>query len=263
MSSLKLTERETVESLLLPEDDPWLVHEFQRRAQMAADATSEKKDTKWQEHFLAQMEKHHLSWSNVVAPGGHKNSDWFGLLSEAQQMCIGFYLATDPTATSIDCGQSVGRAFVSNDDFLKTIIPASVIYLVKQRRPLLGMECLKVHGMPDRCFDMQRLQQENISDSLLKDLAGNSKVAGCIAAVLLAMLAHWPTATAKCTVNASARAQAEHDSDHDYVADMLDLFLWKRSMPCEVRMFPRAAPRVGDGEGMEVEWTERSWLMKR
>ena len=124
-------------------------------------------------------------------------------------MNLGYHLAMDTAVTSVDCYQSPGRCLVGKNNMVSTIVPGSRIWSVARRRPITGLECLLIHGFSPEFFDSAPLERAGVSDELMKDLAGNSVVGHCYAAVLVGIIAHWPTHAAL----ASAPQHADIDTD--------------------------------------------------
>ena len=138
---------------------------------------------------------------------------------------VRYYASIDQDITTLDCSQSPGRCFVGNNNVVSTIVPNSRVWYYAKRRPILGLECLLIHGFSPSFFDPTILEQAAVTDELMKDLAGNSKAGHCFAALLLAIIARWPT-QAMVKHNEARDAKGAQDSeaiDTDAVGDILGI----------------------------------------
>jgi site-specific DNA-cytosine methylase len=177
-------------TVMLPDSHAHVQAELDKRTRAGHVSMS---DTLWQGQLFTLLQSKGLSWSGIEAPQEQQQSPWFATLAEREQMNLGYYLAMDKATTSVDCYQSPGRCFVGKDNLASTIVPGSKIWSVARRRPITGLECLLIHGFSLDFFDTSILERAGVSDELMKDLAGNSVVGHCYAAVLVGIIAHWPT----------------------------------------------------------------------
>ena len=102
-------------------------------------------------------------------------------------MTLSYALLTEPNSTAVDISQQAGRTPVGRDGLLPTICTSAKLYMTEQKRILTGMELLMLHGMPRRLLD-----HGEYADNLMKDLAGNSFLAGAVMAVLISIYLHIP-----------------------------------------------------------------------
>lgn len=199
-------------SVMLPDSHPYVQAELDKRTRAGHASMT---DTLWQGQLFTLLQSKGLSWSGIQAPQGQRSSPWFATLAEREQMNLGYHLAMDKAVTSVDCYQSPGRCFVGKNNMVSTIVPGSRIWSVARRRPITGMECLLIHGFSPEFFDSAPLERAGVSDELMKDLAGNSVVGHCYAAVLVGIIAHWPTHAAL------AAAPQDADIDTDAISKLL------------------------------------------
>ena len=79
------------------------------------------------------------------------------------------------------------------DGLLPTLTPRSFIWLLKLRnqvmaRPLLGLEMCYIQGFPKFWMNRALLAKCDVSENLLRDLAGNSFASGPLMATLIGVL---------------------------------------------------------------------------
>lgn len=139
-------------------------------------------------------------------------------MSEREQMNVGLNLAVHPSATSFDIYQSPGRCFIGQEGLLSTVCTGSRIYVPSLKRLLLGRELLMTHGLPGNILCPNKLKTADMSDALLRDLAGNSFVGHVFFAVLLSVLTHFPHAA-----QSTEETAEKNDSVIETVSSLLDM----------------------------------------
>eukprot|EP00971_Amphidinium_carterae_P336684 6473191-Amphidinium_carterae.2 len=135
-------------------------------------------------------------------------SKWYELLPERCQVVLGHAFQDVPGLCFVDCYQSLGREFTSNEPaVISTIVPGSKIWSIAQRRVLLGKELLAIQMMPLELLDVA--VKQGVSDHRMADLAGNSFTGSVFGSVALAALACAPLQDRIASLNeASALASS-------------------------------------------------------
>lgn len=189
-AKLSHVERASVDKFLLCRSHPYLKQELQRRQQDNSEQASE---AKWPSDLAATLEKQGVRMSECDAPPEQKTA-WYDAMPTRCKMHLGFCTITRPNDFCFDLNQTIGRAAVGNDEdrVYPTLVPNSFIWDTNLKRPLTGLECLSLQGFPVELLDPKKLKQCSISDTLLKDLAGNSFAGPCFMAALLSLLCHFP-----------------------------------------------------------------------
>ena len=132
----------------------------------------------------------------MKAPAGADDDDErsdYKLLTRRQQQTLKVQILQTPDAWSVDVGQGIGRSPHRCDEMFNSFTTTAVPYIVSQNRILFGKECLLVHGYPREPLAKDALDNANIKDTTLKDLAANSFSSGACTAVLIAVLSVLPS----------------------------------------------------------------------
>ena len=170
-------------------------HEYvlQRLEQLQAGVSRTSDGAGWREQYDKLLRSQGLRYSECVAPPDQRASPWFAALPERARVNLGYVLSTRPGCTSADLGQSVGRAFVSeNPNEYPTMLPKHMIWDVELKRLVLGYESMRMIGFDDIDLPIKDLEAANITDTQLKELAGTSFTGQIVMALLLSTLANLP-----------------------------------------------------------------------
>ena len=143
------------------------------------------------------QQQHRSSWGDIP-PGvaasivpQHAASPWFRLLSPRQRDLLLLALCrrrvARKTALAIPLHTSIGWDTPSQDACLPALVPRGVYWLVSRRRPLLGVEAVRLQGC-DPC-SLPGLRPESHDSAFLLNLAGNAFCVYQFSAWLLASLA--------------------------------------------------------------------------
>lgn len=183
-------EHASVDKFLLRGSHPYVKSELLRRQQDTSEQASE---AKWPSDLAAILEKQGVRFTECDAPAEQKTA-WYDVMPSRFKLHLGFCSLTRPNGFCYDLNQSIGRAAVGSDEdnVYPTLVPNSCIWDTNLKRPLTGLECLSLQGFPLELLDQKKLSQCSISDTLLKDMAGNSFAAPCFMAALLSLLCHFP-----------------------------------------------------------------------
>ena len=186
------------------------------RKSKAARMQADDCDNKWQKQYPAMLAKQGIRTTKAYPPQDIRQSVDYDLLCERQRLVLGYELKMDPDATSVDCYQTMGRAFIGHDGILSTLVPGSNVWVRMEgmNRLLCGREHMYVQGMP-RSFPVEQLMKDfDISDHMLKDLAGNAFSAQVAMAVLIAVILNLPP----LLISEMERVtHASHSADEDDV----------------------------------------------
>lgn len=102
-------------------------------------------------------------------------------------MHLAYCCISQPAGVCFDLHQRIGRASVGSEAVYPTLVPNCCIWDVSLAWPVLGLECLALQGFPLQQLHSDKLAELGLSDSILKDLAGNSFAAPCFFAVLMGL----------------------------------------------------------------------------
>ncbi len=191
--SLTLPPR-ALEDVLLPKNSEYLKSELARRqktrqAMDAKDLSNEVED--WKEKNRKLLERDGISCSACVVPATHRAGPWYQTLTPRQKMVLGHAFQCQPGVSSCDVYQTMGREFISCDESTApTLVPNSMLWLVKQRRLLTGHEALRVQCMPQSLIDLA--VEKGTNDSCMADLSGNMFTATVYSAFAIAGITYAP-----------------------------------------------------------------------
>ena len=164
-----------------------------------------------------------MSWSDLQTPQTVSDSPWFQVLPEREQKAIAYALLVAPTTNKIDVSQSIGRGSKKCNDLFPTLVEKSKVYLINENRLFLGYEALLMHGVSKKLLKPTLLSKAKLTDNQLRDLAGNSFLAGAVSAVLIAALLHAPPLSFKLLEEDDTEVEDDLGDPYESVVDMLNL----------------------------------------
>lgn len=207
---------EPYKNFVLANNDPYVIKDLERQMNVLETAKGQKVETSWQGNLLSLCHARGIKWNDCLLPEA-KQTKFYCALGKRMQMALGYNLLVHPKASSVDICQSVERAFLGHDNVLTCLTPASRPFVVKMNRVLTGKECLMAQGFPKPFFEQvaDKLDEAGISDSLMRDLAGNSFCSNSFMVVLLAVLVHWQPGACKLSIN------SEFSEEEDELDDVM------------------------------------------
>jgi hypothetical protein len=165
---------------VLPADDPYVL------ATLRATTQAGGQESGWADKFQRLLDERGMMWRDCKPPDGHAESKHFLALTEREKACVAYAFQMDAQVTSVDVSQSLGRLPARSDNLFANFTTRSKIYMFHQKRVLTGREMLMLHGMPPQILP------EGVGDPLLRDLAGNSFLAGAVIVILISTFLHVP-----------------------------------------------------------------------
>ena len=174
----------------LPDDDEYITGELTRIQANRPDIvkTDDKEWRRTQDTFLKQQG---IRWGQCVAPEAQRASPWFATMPPRERMIVAYAIQTNPDIVAADVSQSIERSASNKTALVRTLHPGGKVWLFKRKRPLMGIEALCMQG-----FGLKMLRdcvmRVVFTDSLAKDLAGNSYTGSVVMAFLTALILHWP-----------------------------------------------------------------------
>jgi hypothetical protein len=177
---------------LLEADDQWLKDTIKGMIEIE-ESRKEAHDLSWRTKLEKACELRGIRNSNLQIPEQHRNSPSIKSLPTREKFGLAFTLSTKPDVTSIDVSQQIDRCFYGKDDVWSTFTPGAKVIDLNENRIITGMERLMAHGVPRSLLKYEELRAHQFSDWHLRDLAGNSFVGHVFLAVLIGVLAHWPS----------------------------------------------------------------------
>ena len=115
------------------------------------------------------------------------------LMPLRHKLTLAYTMLAKPETKWPNLDLSPARITPGTSNSLPTLLPTHQIYSIEHRRYLTGLESLQHHGFPTFNEEQRRrLDELEVSDVQLKDLAGNSFVAPCYMAVLLGLITNFP-----------------------------------------------------------------------
>ena len=111
-------------------------------------------------------------------------------------MALAYEMIAHPDGQFIDVSQNAGRCGVGAED-APCLIPKARLMTVspdREVRMITGVETMALHGFPASYFDLELMDKTGVTESLLRDLAGNSFQGYVYATVLVALLSNLPKA---------------------------------------------------------------------
>ena len=148
-------------------------------------------------------------------------SPWYETLAYREKMGLSYTWMTESspqTLFCIDVSQTIGRMFTGHDKRFPTLTPGLKTMIIDesigQPRLLTGKEALHIHGFPYKILDHLLAAADAPTDTVMKDLAGNSFVGHCFVAVFISVLAHcpFPAPTSEEPPSAPSILQAVRDA---------------------------------------------------
>lgn len=196
IKSLQVPPR-SLSKFLLSQSSPRVQRELERRATARRESAPLSQRTL--DLHIAFMESKGISRDLVTSPPASlSGSQWFQTLQSREREVVAF--AFRRGALSVDCGQAINRCSENRSELLPTVTPGGKVFLMfkEASRPmcrlLLGYEALALQGYP-----VEQLPLEDdpgcalaISDSQMRDLAGNAFPSTCLMACFLGIFAHAP-----------------------------------------------------------------------
>ena len=176
-------------------------------------------DAKWRKELVDLCRTSGISYHNLDVPVEMKDAPGIQSLLPREHCGLAFWLRKDPTITAIDLKPSIGRMNRMHDDILNTVLPDSRVFVVSERRLLVGLECMAVQGFPIPMLKKFAAEQDGSQDRLFSDMAGNAFSAPVVTSVLIGCLANL-TATHLQNFGrgVSTRSEPSDDDDGDVVA---------------------------------------------
>ena len=154
---------------------------------------------KWPEEHAKVCENYGVSYSKCVAPVSQQASPWYTTLTPREKMLLGLNCIKYPKDDqgiqdlySVDVQQSMNREPRGYGSYTSTWLPHSRIWLLANQSLLTGAEQFAAQGWPKKMMTPKVLREHDLSDRLLRDMAGNAFAGHCFAAVLLAVFACIP-----------------------------------------------------------------------
>ena len=190
-----------LKDFMLPRDDP-IVSGLLKHLQANAEKSKASGETSaaWKKDLDAWLPLKGLRRSDLnEAKASIAESAWVKALPERERTLICAWSLVDPDMTSIDASQGLNRASKGHNGIVPTIIPKNrmVVFrpLVEQATVLTGAECLMLQGFPQSVVTaLAEVDDEQMNDTLFRDLAGNAYSGTAFASVLIAVLVHFPAA---------------------------------------------------------------------
>ena len=151
-------------------------------------------------------------------------SKWLETLTLRDRMTLAYETKTNEGQACFDISQSLGWCGRGTAEVLPCLIPKHKVFMAKPPaehipRQVLGKESLMLHGFPKFILESERLASVGLlSDSFLKDLAGNSFQVFAFQALLASTPANLP-------VNASDPDQNPPGDESDLDSDALSAVL--------------------------------------
>lgn len=190
MDKMKRATPCSLDDFLLRDTDPYVQGMLAARQMGVKDIEK----SAWREAFDKTRRTEQLRYSDCVVPAAQRASPWFLALTETIQAHLGFVLRIRPDATSADLSQSIGRGLVSsNKDELPAMLPRHSIWDMNRKRLVSGLESLLIIGFDEADLDVARLRELEITDSSMKDLAGNAFTGQVVLALLIALFGNLPS----------------------------------------------------------------------
>ena len=190
-------------NFLLKDSEPWAEAVYEHLVQVQSHAPTKgqpqppKKGEKWARDLKKLLKKKGIAWSKCKPPKTVVDGRWYATLPARDRMVLGYETLVNPNVQCINVAQNPGWATKGYAGILPCILPKGKLYMVKpphghEPRPIFGKESLMLHGFPKSFFDDKCLKEFDLSDTFLKDLAGNSFQGFVFAAVLMSLLSNLP-----------------------------------------------------------------------
>jgi len=146
----------------------------------------------WKDKNRKLLERDGIACSRCVVPEKHRSSaPWYGILTPRQRMVLGHGFLTCKNLQSCDVYQTMGREFVSNTSAcIPTIVPNTLLWLVKNKRLMTGKEALLVQCMPEEILDIA--EELGFRDSSMVDFGGNMFTGTVYSAAAIGALTYCP-----------------------------------------------------------------------
>ena len=137
---MELSEPFPYQQFLLSDDNPYVAAELERRQ----GAKGPEQSGTWRSKYYDLLSSEGVRATEVQAPREFVESPWYKMLTTREQQGLRYAITVNRTKdtelVSVDTYQSIGRMLLGKDDVLSTILPSSRIFLLKERRLLLGAE---------------------------------------------------------------------------------------------------------------------------
>jgi hypothetical protein len=176
-------------------------------------------EKKWRAELDSFCESHGLRKTDLKGPDLLMKSAWTQAVPERERAGLIAWSCVDHDMDSIDVSQGLLRMPRGRDGVFHTLIPKNRIFLlaplVKVPRVLCGPEMLGLQGFP-LARAVQIAEEPDMTDSLLKDLAGNAFSGTVFASVMLATILHLPASQVQFCAHWSRQVRAtcaESDAD--------------------------------------------------
>jgi len=176
--------------MMLPDTHPAVLAELSRR--QAAAVLASDGSTGWEHNFRAFLAKSGLEITDCYPPPSVRSSPWYCTIPERGQVTLGYLTHLMPGWTAIDWNQDVRRPYFSSSTTLYTLLPNVQPFARRAKRPLIGIECMMLQGIPRQVLLDNAATEARVSDACLRDLAGNAFAGTVHVAVLAGVLAGMP-----------------------------------------------------------------------
>ena len=209
---------------VISREDPYIAEE--RKRKLAA-RTEDRAPGKWQDQLMQLCTQHGVRWSQLKVPAKQSQAPAHDTMPLRHKLTLAYTMVIKPEMKWPNLDLSPGRTSGGRDMLLPTLLPCHQIYSINLCRYITGLESLQLHGFPtiDAAHRTQ-LQELQVSDCMLKDLAGNSFAAPCYMAVLLGLFTHFPAQVLKDRSSLlhnrkAAGAQKEMEKADEFIDAML------------------------------------------